>query len=323
MRVMVILVLMLPFSSMANTCFGKFINPVTDICWRCLFPLTIGKANLAKGEMPDTENPANPLCMCKKGVMPKVGLAIGYWEPARVIEVVREPYCFPTLGGLSLGQAIKNYGSQSDLSRSFYHIHYFIYPLLYWLNVITDGICLEKGDIDIGYLSELDPTWNDPALAFILNPESALFNNPLAIASCSEDCIKASSGLPDDKLFWCAGCQGPMYPITGHVQHQVGGVQASLLLVQRLLYKQHKEGLLWQTAGTDTETLCFKKPQPLIKKSQYRTQMIYPEAETEVSRGGCMPLGRSSSTWEAEKEFPIKGEDFAYLIWRKRNCCAF
>ena len=24
------------------TCHGKFINPITDVCWSCLFPLSIG-----------------------------------------------------------------------------------------------------------------------------------------------------------------------------------------------------------------------------------------------------------------------------------------
>lgn len=24
------------------TCHGKFVNPITDVCWSCLFPLSIG-----------------------------------------------------------------------------------------------------------------------------------------------------------------------------------------------------------------------------------------------------------------------------------------
>ena len=26
--------------------------------------------------------------------------------------------------------------------------------------------------------------------------------------------------------------------------------------------------------------------------------------------------------WSSLKEFPVKGEDFGYLVWRKRACCA-
>ncbi|XEO10470.1 TraU family protein [Orientia tsutsugamushi] len=25
--------------------------------------------------------------------------------------------------------------------------------------------------------------------------------------------------------------------------------------------------------------------------------------------------------WQAGREFPVNGEDFGYLIWRKRDCC--
>ena len=28
------------------TCHGQFMNPITDICWSCMFPLTLGSATL-------------------------------------------------------------------------------------------------------------------------------------------------------------------------------------------------------------------------------------------------------------------------------------
>ncbi|MEI6096142.1 MAG: conjugal transfer protein TraU, partial [Gammaproteobacteria bacterium] len=28
----------------SSACKGHFINPITDVCWNCLFPLTIGKS---------------------------------------------------------------------------------------------------------------------------------------------------------------------------------------------------------------------------------------------------------------------------------------
>ena len=56
-------------------------------------------------------------------------------------------------------------------------------------------------------------------------------------------------GLPLDALFWCAGCQGGMYPLTGNVAAHVGGVQASLLAAERLVYRLHRLGLAWGTSG--------------------------------------------------------------------------
>ena len=36
----------------------------------------------------------------------------------------------------------------------------------------------------------------------------------------------------------------------------------------------------------------------------------------------CQPYGRTTMIWGAGKSYPVSGEDFAYQIFRKRNCCA-
>ncbi|MCF6196996.1 MAG: TraU family protein [Emcibacter sp.] len=35
----------------------------------------------------------------------------------------------------------------------------------------------------------------------------------------------------------------------------------------------------------------------------------------------CVPMGRSNVLFESGRMIPVIGEDFGYLIWRKRNCC--
>jgi conjugal transfer pilus assembly protein TraU len=231
------------------------------------------------------------------------------------------------MGGLSMmDRGIQGRGTVENahsgngtghMRKSFYHVHYYVYPVLHWLEVLTDFVCMEKGAFDVGYITELDPLWNDDETAFILNPEAVLFSSPAAHLGCVADCALASSGFGNDGLFWCAGCQGVMYPFTGTVSSHVGGVGASLLMVQRMLAKLHREGLLWGTVGR--EAWCDTYPMPLIKKSQYKTQMTYPIPQT-ASRD-CHPLGRSETLWGSGKEYPYQGEDFGYLIWRKRSCC--
>ncbi|MGV2433268.1 MAG UNVERIFIED_CONTAM: TraU family protein [Rickettsiaceae bacterium] len=54
--------------------------------------------------------------------------------------------------------------------NSYYHLHYYVYPLIYWLELITDLLCLESASFDVAYMSELDPTWNDDKLQTLLNP---------------------------------------------------------------------------------------------------------------------------------------------------------
>jgi conjugal transfer pilus assembly protein TraU len=313
-------------TNLSAKCHGKFVNPITDICWECVLPITLGGMNITGGK-PDTKNPKKLVCFCEKPPSPvKVpGIPVSFWEPARLVDVTRTPYCMVNLGGMQLagGDSLNGRGSvatggggsQRSLKHSFYQVHWYIYPVIYWLELLTDLICLEKTSFDLAYISEMDPFWDDDETSFIINPEVVLFANPIAQAACAADCVAATTGFPLDPLFWCAGCQGSLYPFTGSVSAHVGGVQASLLVTGRMISKLHREFLLWGYMGK--AGLCGKYPMPIIRKSQYKTQMVYPIPDTH----DCHPIGRSEIIWGSNKEYPYKGEDFGYLIWRKRNCC--
>ena len=106
-----------------------------------------------------------------------------------------------------------------------------------------------------------------------------------------------------------------MYPYTGNMTGFNGGVQASSMMVARMIAKLHREFLAWGYYGN--AGLCGKYPMPIIKKSQYRYQMTYPIPEVL----GCKRIGQTEVLWQSGREFPVKGEDFAYLLWRKRDCC--
>ena len=302
-------------------CRGHWVNPVTDISWRCLFPLSVGAAVLTQRPLPDTPNPASPVCACAQGDIPKVGLAVGFWEPVRLVEVVREPFCFPTLGGLSIPLGVtRGQGRATPGGTSVYHVHVIRYPLLSLLDLLTEGACGDPPTMDVPYLSELDPSWQDDALSVIKSPESLLFASRPLQTLCATDCAAATAHLPLNHLVWCAGCQGSLYPFTGHVAAHIGGVQGALLLAERAVAQEHRLLRLWEASGTTLGALCHKRPQPVVPKNQYRLAMVYPKPATKV---GCLPFGRSSVTWEAGHEYPVTGEDFAYVVWRKRNCCAF
>ncbi|RYE14754.1 MAG: conjugal transfer protein [Sphingobacteriaceae bacterium] len=309
--------------ALSAPCVGNFVNPATDVCWSCLFPITIGSIPIYKGGREDTSNPSLPICMC--GVpIPRIGVTVGFWEPVRLVDVTRTPYCMVGLGGMSFGDVTKKHGSVSyksnneALKHSFYHVHWYNYPLVAWLELLTDWLCLETGSLDLMYISELDPTWNNDELSTILNPEAMLFGNHIAQTACSVDCGLANKGFPSDKLFWCAGCQGGIYPFGGFVEHHTGGVESSTLLVERVMAKLHRIGLAMETSGSDA--LCEKKISPIIKKSQYKLQMTYPIPNSNGPMA-CNPVGRTTSIWGVGREYPSNGEDFGYLIWRKRNCC--
>lgn len=251
---------------------------------------------------------------------------MGFWEPIKLVDVTKEPFCFVGIGGVKIDPGIAlgsggdpEVGTGNELNPATWQVHWYEYPLFTLLNLGLDTLCLElsKG-FDLAYITEVDPLWQDDELAFILSPESILFGNLIAQAACAADCISASTRLPIDSLFWCAGCQGGMYPNNGKIINHNTSIQSSLLAAERMIYKLHREVLLPITSGP--EAICWPIPSPMIKKSQYRLQLTVPVPTIDPNQG-CNPLGKSSFLWESYKEIPVTGEDFNYLIWRKRNCC--
>ncbi|MDI9335458.1 MAG: conjugal transfer pilus assembly protein TraU [Gammaproteobacteria bacterium] len=312
--------------TLAN-CQGKILNPITDICWSCIFPISIGGLSTFSKEQIDngSSQSGNPFCTCSNKIPPTLGIKVGFWEPSRIVEVVRQPYCFPSLGGLELpvGISAPAHGrawKPGHTRSSFYQVHWYLNPILFWLEVLLDNSCLEQNGFDLAYFTEVDPLWADSELSFILNPEAALFTDLATQSACTADCLLASSGFGSNELFWCAGCQGNMYPLNGWVGTHIGGVQASALLTQRMTGKLHREGLMTASAGT--KGLCGNYTQPIMDKRNYKLQMIYPVPATEKMSGQCChTFGSSTVPWQSGKEFPYKGEDFSYQIFKKRDCC--
>ena len=229
------------------------------------------------------------------------------------------------LGGILLDAGVgpgRTMTSMSDgeTHGASWHVHWYTYPLMAMLGLFETFSCPEAGSMDIAYLSELDPLWLDDALAFILNPEAALAANPIAQAACAADCAAATTSRARDELFWCAGCQGSMYPLSGNIQAHVGDIQSSLLAAQRLNYKLHRQLVALDTSGP--EALCGAVPTARMEKTSWRSQLTNPVAATDIARG-CNPTGRSTTLYEAGMAYPVDGEDFGYLMWRKRNCCVF
>jgi conjugal transfer pilus assembly protein TraU len=305
-----------------QSCTGKFPNLINDICWSCMFPLRIAGGTFVSMSQEDENFGASnsPVCSCSNP--PRVGVPVSFWEPVRMVEVVRKPMCFPTLGGVDLPNPV---GAPRGLRKSpddyaFYHVHWYTAPLMVLLEVLLDyDLCLEKGSLDVAYMTELDPLWNDAELTQLLNPDVFLFANPIAQAACAADCVAATSGFPRQELYWCAGCQGSMYPLTGHIAHASGGVPSSALLMQRMSAKLHRELLVWGTWGQ--QGTCGNYPIPLMDKRAYKSQLVSPASTEKVDGKCCQPFGRAHQTWGLGKELPMGQQDFSYLVFRKRNCC--
>ena len=299
-----------------NGCVGRPVNPVTDVCWSCLLPIKIAGVNITGGDI-DTPTSKSILCACSRpGIpVPVPGIPIAFWEPARLVDVTKSPMCMVSLGGISLGSSSVKGFKEDREGEAFYHVHWYIYPVIYWLEILLDFVCLEMASVDVAYMTEFDPMWSDDAKTAILNPETLMFGNPLTQAACVADCATSSTGLSNDSMFWCAGCQGGIYPYSGTTSSHNGGVGTAQLIVSKFMAKMHRQMMLWGYYGK--EGMCGKYPMPVIKKSQYRLQMTYPVPEFS----SCKRIGQTEVLWQSGKEYPIFGEDYGFLIWRKRDCC--
>ena len=173
-------ILTLCSGSVEATCYGRITNPVTDVCWECVFPIIVGQnTSLISGSgFPNVTTDADSMCSCVANGSVTFGMNLGFWEPIRTIEIVREPFCFPSLGGITMGGRFsapahgrtpkpKDRGHRT----SFYQVHWYHTPWLYLLEVIFDTKCLEASPWDVAYMTELDPLWDDSMSSFLLNPD--------------------------------------------------------------------------------------------------------------------------------------------------------
>lgn len=298
-----------------------------DIPWNAMYPIRLAGINISPsggGAPPNATDKS--FCVCPDDLGLAVpGFTQSMYEPARIIELVRKPDCMMSLGGAemdltsgrqygSIGVATEQDAGQGDIP-AFWNYHYYAYPLLMMLEMIVPSRC---GDgymsMDLLYLSELDPTWGDAELAFFANPESAMFANPISLASCIVDGTAATFGKSLDELFWCAGAWGGIYPLSGYVNNKSSIASKTSLLATRSVAALHRRMLARQTAGD--EALCSAPLFPTIPKSQYKMHMMYPVPE----RQDAHEIGEPALLWGEWRNIPSK-EDAVYMLWRYNDCC--
>jgi hypothetical protein len=142
-----------------GNCVGRFVNPITDICWKCVFPLTIMGMDVVQGNA-SPPVPRSPVCVCNRPPLnlPVPGIPVGFWEPVRLVDVTRTPYCLVNMGGLQIANSGISYrgdveeNTDDGTHHSFYQVHWYVYPIMYWLEVLMDFVCLENASIDLAYL---------------------------------------------------------------------------------------------------------------------------------------------------------------------------
>jgi len=304
----------------------------SNICWMCIFPIRIAGVPMGPGGYPD--DAAAPFCVCpgKTFGIPSPGFTLGLWEPTHLIEEVRQPWCSPILGKslitttTSAGLAdLARWGGvqgqasdQTSVSAAFYNFHWWMYPVNAIIDGVVGNVCTRADggyDMDIAYLSELDPTFIDDELALYTQPEAALFSNPTAIAACVADAVAATVYKPIALMYWCAGSWGMSYPYTGHIGSSDSPPRHTSLAAFRGLAAMHRRALAKRTYGDDA--VCSAHIDLMMQKQQYKFQTFYPIPEVTSNHW----LGASTMRWGEWRNIPFKGEDFVYVQWTWKDCC--
>ncbi len=319
---------------------SPLLNPVTNVNWNCIFPITIGGPQIPSPFTPASPNEplaplyttldfntiTTPLTICMRptpaGPIPVPAIPVGMWIPSGIIEVVRTQWCSPSLSTLigdpsPLGQGTRTQGGED--AKSFYNVHFITFPLGKVLDQLMDFACINVTgwtDIDYLYLSELDITWNNDLVSLWETPEALLFQHIGFQLACAADCISSTAGFPNDVLVWCNGCLGSVYPFTGHINSDARASGVWMRIAGKLIAKMSRYTMLRLTTTPVVYTgTCVEVPTFFWVKHQYKFQFVFP-----VRSVGCYPTGVIPFTWETLRQIPTAGEDTILLLWQKKEC---
>jgi len=301
-----------------------------------VFPISLGGVTINPfGNLPNFESCGDsPVCFCALGTppVPHMGLTATAWMPTAVIETVKTPFCFPVFG-LSIPGASAYLGSSNNSSHKHQsggvskkpqntsdQVHYIEYPIFLPLNLfvgLTSGNMAQAlGTLgNIGYISEIDPTWHDDIMSTVLDPESLLFANPIAQLACMADSATSAVGEPLDPLFWCMGAYESTYPVAQQIQ-SFGNVQGSAGLAARTLFHMSRLLKLWNTESC--VGLCEPIPMPIWIKSELSFFPVYPGLYPLR-----IPIGQTGLIWDhaINMAIPTQSDNFDWFMYQHWSVC--
>ena len=308
-----------------SLCTGQFPNLITDLCYDCLFPMTLGGGLVSfgvQGTDYDSGAGSSPICLCANSLT--AGTPTSFWEPHYMVDVTNVAGCLPlmdasvisSIPNSGMGGATTNSGAVTTRS-AFMHANEYLNPVMTALGVIGASPCLDSRSFDIPFMSWADPTWDDDNLSLMLTPYAYAFSGIASIAAEIPDSISATTGFPNPYLFWVAGAWGEMYPLNGHVNVASTPETTAHLLLARIFAKLHAAGTQQSTAGKSALDSCgaFGVPELIMDKRQYKTNRIFPFADNM-----CTPIGRPLLLQETGAARPTD-KDYGYFVFQKRDCC--
>lgn len=327
-----LLVFLLSLTSLAHAvvppvCTGRFFNPISDMDWNYMFPISVVGVEMGGGS---NQNPAlmramPPTCMCPSVLTfgyPTLGYGMTWWEPTYMAEVEYRPGCLSSLGGINVLSSYSNLGSEKSTGDGMekrqtnrMQVHWFTYPVFEVMDMMMQVTCKNPSGIDMMYMTEIDPLWQDDTWSAIFTPEAAVFANPIANAACAVDAVAASLGQTIDPLFWCAGSWGNLYPLSGNTPHSGQDFAENNLIQAKFIARFSRMGMMFQTIGPTA--ICFSHPNPMVVKSQYRFNQTAPTPR----RGKAVVMGDQGLLQTPPVSNMPTQEYTNTMVWQGKQCC--
>jgi conjugal transfer pilus assembly protein TraU len=326
-KLLAMLGLLLLSSAAFARCDGvEMIDPTEDIVWDCMFPWSIMGTEFDYGEHPPDDKESESTCECEGEGYVGEGFVMTFWEPARLMDTVKDAWCFPGIGmdfssdmesEETEGGGSNAYDGRGELFRhnakvAFQHFHFYIMPFWAVLGMFADSQCKDSETFDIAMVSEVRPDWGDDLAAAEYYPETSLMANPFTVFACVADAVAAVAQKTIDALYWCMGAWGLTYPMTGIITTS-DYVEANAGIAAKAMYVQGRTGMLHDRATN----LCFPVNPPIWTKSHWRLQMAKPQADSR-----CHLIGHQGLLWTYRKNtMGVAMDNFSWVIFRKVRCC--
>jgi conjugal transfer pilus assembly protein TraU len=302
-------------------CSGAMFNPVTDVPWNGIFPLRVGGVAVRQNrDLPDSsEGSGNPVCHCTTTTETYIGLTASFYQLDTMVEVVRTPYCSPTVGKAFSSLDNGYHGGANNQSvespKTFKQVHWVKFPVMDIVGMMTDSSCLDHGGgVDYLFLTEMDPTHNKAYLAATLDPRTFLFASPPFDIICSAS--RAIAMLPGEvlsgafnSLFWC--CFENVYGLTGD-KTSPADAESSVAIASKVLYKTASTGMHMSL----TDDYCGPRNRTIWKKGDYRWALSKP-----VTMSKPIICDTPGLLWDGNKNFPFREGNYLWLLFQKRICC--
>ena len=257
-------------------------------------------------------------CECQYGEFIRQGTLVTLWEPVRIIETVKDPYCMMTAGENNGSAADQNGGTHSDTGAQedhsvFQQVHIILPEYIMQSITQIDSRCFHSSmGNPMDYLSEDDPAWNDDTIAAATYPLTGMAADFDMQMACKADSATSQFGFPNPALFWCMGAWGSAFPMSGHVNNDEY-VTGNIATAARAIYVGARWGYIFDAASY----YCYAGPMPLWIKNYFKLQPLRP-----TNNHLLIPIGLSSLIWDTGLNSDFEcGDNFAWVLWRKRWCC--